>query len=42
MPYFGQEIMTMAEKKGPLTEREVHGGAREEPPDGSRPRASTR
>ena len=35
MPYFGQEIMEMAEKKGPLTSAGVQGGAREEPPAGA-------
>ena len=28
MPYFGQEILAMAEKKGPLTDAEVQGRAR--------------
>ena len=35
MPYFGQELLVMAEQKGPLTDAEVHRGAGAQPSVGA-------
>jgi amidase len=41
MPYFGQEILTMAEKKGPLTDPKYKAALAAKPSEGASCWAST-